>query len=140
MVDRPKLDQMLTSLRNYVAELRQLAAVPRSDFLANKDKIGNAKYQFIAAIECGVDVANHITASEGFRIPKDNADSFLVLVEQGWLPCEKRESFAAMARFRNRLVHLYWGVDNERVYDYLQNSLADLDAFVTAVASRGTET
>jgi uncharacterized protein YutE (UPF0331/DUF86 family) len=139
MVDRPKLDQMLTSLRSYIAELEQLASVPRADFLSNKDKIGNAKYQFIAAIECCVDVANHIAASEGLRIPRDNADSFSVLVEQGWLPAGKRDSFAAMARFRNRLVHLYWSVDDARVCDYLQDSLADLGAFVAAIAGRVTE-
>ena len=139
MVDRAKLDQMLTSLRNYIAELRQLAAVPGPDFLANRDKVGNAKYQFIAAIECCIDIANHIAVSEGFRIPKDNADSLLLLAEQGWLPCERQDAFVAMARFRNRLVHLYWRVDNERVYDYLQNSLGDLDVFVAAVAGRATE-
>jgi uncharacterized protein YutE (UPF0331/DUF86 family) len=39
-----------------------------------------------------------------------------------------------MAHFRNRLVHLYWDVDNARVYDYLQGSLADFDDFARAIA------
>ncbi len=40
----------------------------------------------------------------------------------------------AMARFRNRLVHLYWDVDDELVYEYLQTSLGDFDRFAAAVA------
>ena len=64
MVDHPKLDQMLSSLRRYVAVLQGLAALPRDEFLASPDRIGNAKYHFVIAIECAVDIANHVIASE----------------------------------------------------------------------------
>ena len=40
----------------------------------------------------------------------------------------------AMAGFRNRLVHLYWDVDDERVHEYLQESTADLEHFAQAIA------
>jgi uncharacterized protein YutE (UPF0331/DUF86 family) len=40
-----------------------------------------------------------------------------------------------MARFRNRLVHLYWQVDDALVYTYLQDSLADLGRYAAAIAS-----
>lgn len=134
MVDRPKLDQMLTNLRRYLGVLRSLAGTERETFLVNPDKIGNAKYHLVIAIECCIDVANHIIASENYRFPKDNADSFTVLVEEKILARECSEPLRAMARFRNRLVHLYWEVDDRRVHDYLQEGLADIESFVTAVA------
>ena len=136
MVDKPKLDQMLSNLRRYLVTLRSLAAVPSGDFLANPDKIGNAKYHLVIAIECCIDIANHVIASENFRFPKDNADSFAVLVEHGVLDPASREPLRAMARFRQRLVHLYWEVENERVHEYLQDSLTDIDGFARAIASR----
>lgn len=136
MVDKPKLDQMLSNLRGYLQVLKELAAVPKQAFLANRDKIGNAKYHFVIAIECCIDVANHIIASEGYRIPKDNADSLVVLVEEGVLSASKEESYRAMAAFRNRLVHLYWDVDDARVYDYLEDSLDDMESFARAIAAR----
>ena len=34
MVDKPKLDQMLSSLRGYVQILKGLGAAPRDEFLA----------------------------------------------------------------------------------------------------------
>lgn len=34
-----------------------------------------------------------------------------------------------MTRFRNLVVHLYWQVDNRRVYQILQDNLGDLAAF-----------
>jgi uncharacterized protein YutE (UPF0331/DUF86 family) len=135
VVDRPKLDHMLSSLRAYTAVLRGLASVPGEAFLANPDKVGNAKYHFVIAIECCVDLANHVIASEGFRIPKSNADGSAVLTERGVLPPDLRDPLRAMAQFRNRLVHLYWEVDDALVHQYLQDSLDDLDRFARAVAA-----
>jgi uncharacterized protein YutE (UPF0331/DUF86 family) len=134
VVDKATLDLMLSNLRRYVAVLRQLGALPRETFLANPDKVGNAKYHLVIAIECAIDVANHVISSENYRFPKDNADSFVVLVEEGVVEAGLRDRLRAMARFRNRLVHLYWEVDDPRVWEYLQTSLDDLDAFARIVA------
>ena len=62
--DKPKLDGILSNLRRYVEALRRLASVPRDEFLADADKIASAKYHFVVAIECCIDIANHIIASE----------------------------------------------------------------------------
>jgi uncharacterized protein YutE (UPF0331/DUF86 family) len=119
-----------------VAVLSDLAAVARDEFLANPDKIGNAKYHFVIAIECAIDIANHVIASENYRFPNDNADSFVVLIEHRVLPEEMRVPLQAMARFRNRLVHMYFDVDDARVAEFLRTGLADLDRFARSVADR----
>ena len=136
MVDKPKLDQMLSNLRRFLAVLQNLAVVPRQAFLANPDMVGNAKYHLVIAIECCIDIANHIIASENYRFPRDNADSFAVLVEQAVLPGESRQPLRAMARFRNRLIHLYWDVDDAKVHEYLRDSLGDIERFGNAIARR----
>jgi uncharacterized protein YutE (UPF0331/DUF86 family) len=134
VVDKAKLDQMLGNLRTYLVVLRRLAAVPRDAFLRDEDKIGNAKYHLMIAIECCIDVANHIIASENYRFPLDNADSFTVLIEHGVLPSALGESYRAMARFRNRLAHLYWNVDDALVHEYLRDGLEDLARFGDGIA------
>lgn len=136
MVDKATLDALFSNLRTYAGVLRALGAVPREEFLANPDKIGNAKYHFVIAIECAIDIANHAIASENFRFPKDNADSFAVLVEQRVLPEEMRERLQAMARFRNRLVHMYGDVDDARVWQFLRDALDDFDRFAHIVAEQ----
>jgi len=136
MVDKAKLDQMLSNLRAYVTVLEKLAHTPEPDFLASRDKAGNAKYHFVIAIECCIDIANHVIASEDLRFPKDNADSFAVLVDEGILDEVLREPLRAMAEFRNRLVHPSWDLDDRRVYEYLHESLGDLNRFAQAIADR----
>jgi uncharacterized protein YutE (UPF0331/DUF86 family) len=139
MVDRVRLEQMLSNLRTYTRVLEDLSRVPEPEFLASADRVGNAKYHFVIAIECCIDVANHIIASEDLRFPHDNADSFVVLVECGVLEESLREPLRAMAKFRNRLVHLYWDIDDQRVAAYLRDSLGDLQRFAHAIADRFRE-
>ena len=134
MVDKAKLDQMLSNLGQYLGTLQRLSRIDERDFLSDPDKIGSSKYHFVVAIECCIDIANHIIASQDFRFPKDNADSFSVLAEAGVLGEELLLPLAAMARFRNRLVHLYWDVEDARVYRYLQDSIEDLKRFSEAIA------
>jgi uncharacterized protein YutE (UPF0331/DUF86 family) len=133
VVDPAKLDQMLANLRLYTGVLRELAASPKAEFLANRDKIGNAKYHFVIANECCIDIVNHVIASENLRFPKDNADGFTVLAEHGVVQRADEVSLRSMAQFRNRLVHLYWDVADERVYEYLQYSLTDLERFAETI-------
>lgn len=135
MIDAPKVEQMLASLHRYTRVLQVLAAVPRDELLSSGDKLGNAKYHFVVGIECCIDIANHIIAAEGFRIPRSNADSFAVLAEQGILPMDQLAGYQSMARFRNRLVHMYWEVDDTAVFDFLQADLPALDAYAVLIAT-----
>jgi uncharacterized protein YutE (UPF0331/DUF86 family) len=40
------------------------------------------------------------------------------------------EQLMQMARFRNRLVHIYWDVNDELVYTFLQEDIHDLETFL----------
>ena len=125
-----------TSLRGYIENLERLADTPEEEFLSDRDKIASAKYHFVVSIECCLDIANHVIAEEGFAFPETNVDSFLTLTDNGWLPEEMRDDLSAMTKFRNRLVHLYWKIDDTRVYQYLQDSVTDLRRFVSEIARR----
>jgi len=135
VVDKPRCDQMLSNLQSYLMALECLRDVDRDEFLANEDKIGNTKYHFVIAIETCIDIANHIIASEKLRLPTSNADSLSVLVENGILPADRGAALRAMAQFRNRLVHLYWDVSSEQLYQFLQECLSDFETVIECVSA-----
>jgi uncharacterized protein YutE (UPF0331/DUF86 family) len=122
-------------LNGYVATLRRLAAVPPGMLLADPDKLASGKYHFIVAIECCLDLAGRVISSEKYRTPADSADAFAVVVERGVCPTDLEDSLRVMARFRNRLVHVYWWqVDDDLVVEYLRSHLDDFDRYATALA------
>lgn len=133
MVDRHKFDMLLGLLSEYVAHLRRLAALQPVALADDPDKLASAKYHFVVAIECCLDLATHTISSERYRTPTDSADAFRVLVERGVCPIEMEESLRAMARFRNRLVHVYWEVDDDFIARYLHQHLDDFDSYAQAM-------
>ena len=145
MIDPVKVEGMFRNLGRYLGYLRQLAQTPRAEFLADFTKTGSARYYLHVAIECCLDIANHIIAGKSLRPPKDYADCFVVLGESGVVPTDFIPTLRQMARMRNRLTHLYWDVDDEVVYQVLTSELDDFDRFKAYVlsaigADSGTDT
>jgi len=125
-----RLRKLASELRSSLKSLYELKSLPEEEFLKDIHKISSAKYNLIVAIEAAINMSNHLIAKRGFRTPEDFADTFLVLKEEGIFNDEFALKFQRMARFRNRLVHLYWNVDNKEIYKVLQNNLPDLEKFL----------
>jgi uncharacterized protein YutE (UPF0331/DUF86 family) len=62
-----------------------------------------------------------------------------VLIEHGVLGEDTREALQAMARFRNRLVHMDFDIEDARVWEILTTMLGDFDGFARAIAERFSE-
>lgn len=84
-------------------------------------------------IETCVDIAGHIIADKGFRIPKSYADTFKVLLEEKILSRKLSAALEKMAKFRNIVVHHYDKVDAEIVAAILKNDLADFVSYKEAI-------
>jgi len=110
-------------------KLRDSEALP-----GDETALAAAKYRFIVAIETCIDVAEHVTASEGLRSPDSFAEAFSVLDEAGFVDQDLAADLQDMARFRNLLVHGYQRVDDARVTEILRTRLDDFERFRTAVA------
>jgi uncharacterized protein YutE (UPF0331/DUF86 family) len=131
MVNPEKVTERLEKLREYVTQLNELKTLSKNDF--SKHYANSAKYLFQVAIECCLDIGNHIISSEGFRSPADYQEIFKVLEENRVIPKDFLETAVSMAKFRNRLVHLYWEVDNQKIYEYLQNNLCYFDEYINYI-------
>jgi len=40
-----------------------------------------------------------------------------------------------MTPFRNMLIHIYWKIDDKKVYDIMQKDISDLEEFIKDVKS-----
>lgn len=130
MVDRDKIEGLIRRLRQYTTYLQEIIQQDRQEFLADPKSIGSTRYYLQVSIETCISIANHIIATDRLRAPKDYKDSFKVLNESGILPDDFTRIMREMAGLRNLLVHLYWDVDDQMLYDAIQLGLGDFEAFV----------
>jgi uncharacterized protein YutE (UPF0331/DUF86 family) len=129
--DEDRVRRLAGELRRAVARLKELGALPKTDFLRDPHRVASAKYHFIVAIEAAVDLGNHIISKNSLGTPDDYGHIFRILGEAGIVPQEFAAQLANMARFRNRLVHIYWEVDEAEVHRLLSAGVADLERFLS---------
>ncbi len=122
---------MLSALQR----LEDLGKLSEAEFAADPHKVGSAKYNLIVAIEGTVDLSNHIISKNAFRTPEDYADTFRVMEEKGVFDTEFTGSLIQMARFRNRLVHIYWDIDDAEIYRIIQTRLQDIRRFLREIGN-----
>lgn len=131
--DQERLNKLVSSLRSAQRLLLDLAGLPEEEFLGDEHKISSAKYNFIAAIEAIIDICNHLISRNKLRSPDDYADTFSVLCEVSILDKAFTAELIKMARFRNRIVHLYWDVNPQELFSILQTRLDDFDKFLESI-------
>lgn len=66
----------------------------------------------------------------------DYADAFRSLGEAGIVPVDFVASLQQMAGLRNRLVHRYWLVDDDVLYQLISAELGDFDRFKACVLAQ----
>jgi len=127
------IENRIKKLQNYLEKLSELKTINKNEFISDFRNSNSAKYLLQVSIECCLDIANHIIASEKYRSPDDYADSFRVLNEQKIVPDSLIDKLVEMAKFRNRIVHVYWEVDEDLIYDIIQNYLNDFELFIQSI-------
>ncbi len=136
MVSSEKISEKLIKLDEFLKLLKQISAIPSKKFLKDKILIGSAKYYLQVSIECCLDIANHIIAAEHYRAPNDYADSFKVMEENEVIRPDLGIRLRQMAKFRNRLVHLYGEIDDQYVYDFITEDLEDIHSYKSIITDR----
>ena len=84
-------------------------------------------------IESCLNIGNRLIAlyqfSKPVATPETYADIFHEMYRLGVVEDDFKNRLIKMAKFRNRLVHLYWEIDPETVYQLLQDNLDDFALF-----------
>jgi uncharacterized protein YutE (UPF0331/DUF86 family) len=80
-----------------------------------------------------LNIGNRIIALYQFQKPLDSpltyADIFLRLRDLGAIDAQLADRLVTMAKFRNRLVHLYWEIDAKKLFEIIQDNLEDFKIF-----------
>lgn len=133
-IDRDRVTELLRLINEDVQALREKARVSKQVYVRSRDLQAIVERRLQTATEGAISIGNHLVARLGLRAPQDYADLFRVLGQAQVLPWPLAEQMMDMARFRNLLVHVYWAIDHERVYDGLPGRIASLQEFAQQVA------
>lgn len=81
------------------------------------------------AIECCISVANHLVSTLGYGQPETYADAFRLLADHDVLDESFEVELERMVGFRNRIIHRYWEIDWDEVYQIFTERVDDFERF-----------
>jgi uncharacterized protein YutE (UPF0331/DUF86 family) len=109
---------------------------PPEEFLVDEEQQHLASFYLMLAIQECIDLAAHWVSDEGWDLPENTASLFEVLARRQAIDRALAVSLGQAVGLRNRIAHGYASVDHERIQAEYQKGLADLRAFLAAVASK----
>ncbi len=133
-INKDRVTEFLRLLSDDLKTLREKTQISKEVYRRSRDIQAIVERRLQTATESCINVGNHLIARLGLRPPADYADVFRVMGEGELLPSELIDQMTDMARFRNLLVHVYWAIDHEKVYDSLRDRLATLEAFASHIS------
>ncbi len=125
MVDKALILRKLTELEEHLKQIKEFSKISVEDYSREWKTQRIVERTLQIMIEICADIANHIIADKGYRVPKSYADTFRVLYEKGIIEEEIFKVMENMAKFRNIVVHRYDKVDEYIVINILKRHLND---------------
>jgi len=127
LVRKELIAARLERLRDYVKTLKAIQKYDLNSFKNDVFVHATAERYLQLAIECILDIGNHIISDRAFRKPDTYAEIFEILAENKVITKRLLKELEGMVAFRNILVHDYLRVDLDKVYDILHKRLPSLE-------------
>ncbi|MGB9663282.1 MAG: type VII toxin-antitoxin system HepT family RNase toxin [Moorellaceae bacterium] len=135
-VDKEKIRQKLQFMRQELRKLKKFQDMNFSQFETNSLYEAAATRMLQVTIEAMLDICAHLVAREGWGLPKTYVETIELVARHGLIPPELIDTYKAMARFRNRVVHLYDEVNSAEIWNIIQNHLEDFKPFIAGIIQR----
>jgi uncharacterized protein YutE (UPF0331/DUF86 family) len=128
-----RIKDHLQHLNMYYLQLVDLRKMEREAVVRDAIIRGATERFLQLAIESCLNIGNRIISlnqlEHPLKAPQTYADIFLRLEELRVIDRELTQRLVTMAKFRNRLVHLYWEIDADKVFDIIRDNLDDFKSF-----------
>ena len=132
-----QIKEHLKRLNKYYLYLRDARKIPLETFVDDALHYGSTERFLQLAIESCLNIGNRLISLYQFKKPVDPpetyADIFSAMQQIGVLDYEFSQKLRNMAKFRNRLVHLYWEIERKLTYQFIQEDLEDFKTFESRV-------
>lgn len=135
-IDTERVLQKIAFINEQIDDINHLTSTKKYvEISNNKLLIKGIKYSLQTAIEAMIDIAFHIVSKQYSYAPEDARDAFLAMKKNGIINDTDYRKYSLMVGFRNRMVHLYHNVSDERVYEFSVSNLKDFDSFTNTIKS-----
>jgi len=134
VISRDVINTRLKRLDKALQILQQSSETSYEELTGNAVLLSAVERNFQVAIECILDIGNHIIAEKGFESPDESGDIIRIMGEEDIIPSDYASRIKGMPGFRNILIHEYTEIDYHLLYSYLSDQLDDFREFARYIS------
>lgn len=128
-IDKKLIMDRISGIREDIKRLEAIKRMSLEEFKRNPDNYAIAEHHLRRASESVLDIGRHIIAKDGFAPARDYTETIDILGQNNVIPKEFAREFRKIGGFRNRIVHMYWKISFEELYQTIRNDLKKLNDF-----------
>jgi len=132
-IDKEKIKQRFSEINEALTEIKRLASLEDQQFWAKKENIAAVKYYLLQSIEAVGSICVHIAAKKFNKGVAVFGECFEILEKEGFLASDLAMKLKKMVKFRNKLIHRYWEIDDKNILEYSRKDINDFNDFMKAV-------
>ena len=132
-LNKENLEKLLDKTKEYFKHLQELKQCDKKEFLEDWKIYELVDRELYLAIESCINIGEVLISGYDWRRPENYKDVMKILVEKKVLDSEFGKQMMEMVRFRNKLAHDYLYLNQELIYEYLQNNLGDFKKFMICI-------
>lgn len=126
---KKQLQEKINNLLEIYQGLKKLQRFTLKDLKENIENVWSVTFGLVAGIEAILDISQYILAAKGIKI-ESYAKIPTELKEAGIIDKNFSEEMQKMIGFRNRAIHNYLSLEEERLYEILQKDVEDFKRFL----------
>lgn len=132
-INKETIVKRINGIQEEIAQMKKLGEVDFPEY-EKSDRYKLAEYHLHRALEGVFNIGTHILS----RIPGGKADEYKQVSQNlgkfNIVPKDFADNnLTKMAKYRNRLVHLYSQITPKETYDIIHNNLGDFDVFLSTI-------
>ena len=134
-VDAALVRRKLSRIVRNLEDLESVQNLALAEYVEDRFRQKGTERLLQETIESAVDVNLQLLRAGGVHAPPDYFRSFIEVGRQGIIPLPLAERLAPSTGLRNRLIHEYDAIDDQRVLDALPKAVEEYREYVEAVHS-----
>ncbi len=133
-IDEDRIFAKIAYIQEQVLAIQSLLQEKtKEEIISDPWTMKGLKYALQTAVEAMVNIAYHISAKHFQKAPADSRDAINILITNQLLSGTESELYSAMVGFRNRVVHGYQTVSNDRIFEISSEELDIFSAYIKQI-------
>ncbi len=132
-LDIEKIKKRVSEIEESINEINKIVSINEYEFWKDKRNITSVKYYLLEAIEAVGGICVHIVARKLGKGVNSLSECINILEKEEILDKELCSRLKKMVKFRNKLIHKYWDIDDKLVNEYAKNETDNFTDFIKEI-------